>query len=1124
MTEEGNCPDRETLEALLFGKLPPELEPVVNGHVEQCAVCEARAQQIEQRTDPLLDALRRAPSEPPVAPNDTMKMAPEAPWGHTPQSLEGYRILEEIGRGGMGVVYRAHQHRLNRVVAIKMILAGQLALAEDRVRFQMEGELLARLHHPNFVQVYEVGTLERAPGAIQPYLVLEHVNGGSLKQKLKEQPLGWREAAGLVLVLARAMEAAHAQGIVHRDLKPANVLIAGDGTLKITDFGLAKELGGDTSVTPAGATLGTPGYMAPEQARSEAVGPAVDVYALGAILYELLSGRPPFVGDTPVAVVVQLLHEAPTPLRQLRPDVPRDLEVICLHCLEKEPGQRYLRAADLANDLECWLENRPILARRAGMLERTSKWIRRHPLPAALLVFLVASLVLGSAISTYFGITAVNRANEARLALTNEETARQLAEQATEAERWERYVAEITAAASVLQLHDVGAARLALSAAPDKYHNWEWRHFFSQLDGARNVLRGHQDNVWSLSFSPDGTQLASSSADRSVRLWKVASGGVQKILRVPGGHQRDAQFNPAGNRLIAGGDRLRMWDPATGEILWSVPEGKEAYDTAWSADSKRVAQWEPDGRLTVRDATTGKEIFWRDGDPNRRAMAVSPDGNYVAASRPDFTVAVWEVATGKERMVLRHRERVTAIAYSPDGRRIATGSLFPENEVRLWDATTGALLATCSGHANEVAVLAFSPDGQRLASGSMDQTVRLWDGSTGAPLATLEGHTSFVKDLAFSPDSKELISASEDQTLRLWDVGAGRLIAVLHGHVGALRSCRYSPDGAVIASAANDHTVRLWDAKLVARNGVLSGHSKYVYDVAFNPNGAQVASAAWDGTVRLWDPTTGTETGRLEHKTPLVTSLAYSPDGRQLAAVVRAEGVWLWDLATRKQVRLWKGFADSWRGDTRIAFHPQGKLLAWGSLAGPVRLWDTTTGHDVATLTGHEGATRDVAFRSDGKQLASGGEDGTVRLWDMTTHKTTNVLRCPGDIYRIAYSPDNRLLAAGTGKNSVCIWRLDTNEQIGVVPFAGAVYGVAFSPDGTRLACACADNTIRLLDVGRLREVANLRGHNAYVHAVQFSPDGTRLASGSGDFTVRIWDTLSAQERAEAAERRAAGR
>ncbi|HKB38354.1 MAG TPA: protein kinase, partial [Gemmataceae bacterium] len=267
-------------------------------------------------------------------------------------AVAGYEILGELGRGGMGVVYKARQVKLGRVVALKMILAGGHAGAEDLTRFRTEAEALARLQHPNIVQIHEVGERDGLP-----FFSLEFCGGGSLEKKLAGAPLQPKEAAALVETLARAMQAAHDGGIIHRDLKTANVLLAEDGTPKITDFGLAKRL--DTpGATSTGVIMGTPSYMAPEQAagKSKAVGPPADIYALGAMLYELLTGRPPFKAATDLDTLVQVVSDEPVPVRRLQPKVPRDLETICHKCLRKEPGQRYASAKALAEDLRRFQE------------------------------------------------------------------------------------------------------------------------------------------------------------------------------------------------------------------------------------------------------------------------------------------------------------------------------------------------------------------------------------------------------------------------------------------------------------------------------------------------------------------------------------------------------------------------------------------------------------------------------------------------------------------------------------------------------------------------------------------------------------------------------------------------
>jgi formylglycine-generating enzyme required for sulfatase activity/tRNA A-37 threonylcarbamoyl transferase component Bud32 len=326
--------------------------------------------------------------------------APEADPDGTPSagaavgpqlSVAGFEVLEELGRGAMGVVYKARQVQLNRLVALKMILAGDYAGEAERRRFRTEAEAVARLRHPNIVQIHEVGEQHG-----KPFCALELCEGGSLEKKLGGTPLQPREAAGLVETLARAMQAAHAAGIVHRDLKPANVLLATDGTLKITDFGLAKKLDAASGQTASGAILGTPSYMAPEQAggRSKEVGPAADVYALGAILYECLTGRPPFKAAMALDTLLLVLGEEPVPVWQLQPKVPLDLGTICLKCLHKEPARRYASAAALAEDLRRFLTGEPIEARPAGWWERGWKWAKRRPMAAALTLVSGAALLV----------------------------------------------------------------------------------------------------------------------------------------------------------------------------------------------------------------------------------------------------------------------------------------------------------------------------------------------------------------------------------------------------------------------------------------------------------------------------------------------------------------------------------------------------------------------------------------------------------------------------------------------------------------------------------------------------------------------------------------------------------
>jgi eukaryotic-like serine/threonine-protein kinase len=366
----------------------PELLPVVRNRWRR--MCRIRAD---------LDAL--------FPPTDTPTPQP-SPWMALPQ-IPGYEVEEVLGRGGMGIVFRARHLKLNRLVALKMVLAGAYAGPHERERFQREAEAEAGLRHPNIVQIHDIGDVDG-----RPYFTMELVDGGSLAQKLAGTPQPAHQAAELAATLARAVEAAHAVGIVHRDLKPGNVLLTADGTPKISDFGLARRVDDGAGVTQTGVAVGTPSYMAPEQARGRqsAIGPAVDMYALGAILYELLTGRPPFKGESSAETIHQVIFQEPVPPTLLNPKVPRDLETICLKCLQKDPARRYATTAVLADDLGRFLRGEPILARRAGPVERVVKWIRRHRSLAAAIVIgiLFLNVLLGVGGWVLFERSALKRA------------------------------------------------------------------------------------------------------------------------------------------------------------------------------------------------------------------------------------------------------------------------------------------------------------------------------------------------------------------------------------------------------------------------------------------------------------------------------------------------------------------------------------------------------------------------------------------------------------------------------------------------------------------------------------------------------------------------------------------
>jgi WD40 repeat protein len=1101
------CLTDADLAALHLGDLTEaELARTV-AHLESCPRCEEAARALDGLSDYTLAAYRRSALAGPLPDAEAL-----------PESVGDYEILGEIGRGGMGVVYRARHRTLRRVVALKMLLGGYFADREQRQRFLAEAEAVARLQHLGIVGLFEVGEHDVGAGPPRPYFTLEYVEGGSLDRRLAGRPLPPPQAAAWLEHLARAVHYAHERGIIHRDLKPSNVLLTADGGPKVCDFGVAKLLTGSDRQTASGMILGTAEYMAPEQAEGKVTpGPACDVYALGVILYEMLAGRPPFKGATTLDTLTQHRTQEPVPVRRLQPKVPRDLETICHKCLEKEPARRYASAAALAEDLRRFLAHEPIAAKAVTPWGRLRKWARRRPAVAVLTAAVAVAVVTGLAGVGWQWRQAVSeRANALRLA-DDLRTER-------DAAVWQTYRAKVAAAAGALQLHNPAAARRHLEAAPPRYRDWEWHYLAAQLDLSQAVFEGHQGIIRFLAFSPDNRRLMSCSADRTVRVWDVAT-GQSPIVRVHDDVVRTAALSPGGRRLacITNAGTLYLHDLAAGtEAVVARTPGTKAEFLAFSPDGTQLGVDTDDGKVALRDAATGQErLALYDPQLRRRALAFSPGGDNpraigksLAVSAADGSVVLWDTANGRPGEPLRsHSTMPITGAFSPDGQRLVTAGHPPDSVLRLWRVGGAGPVYLLRGQKGQIRSVAFSPDGSRIASTSDDATACLWDGTTGAPLATLRGHSGAVGRAIFTPDGKRLVTSSEDQTLRVWDVATGECLTVLRGHVGPVRVLAVSPDGTRLASAASDTVVRLWDLR--AHRGVLRGHADAVCDVAFSPDGKSLFSASADTTVIRWDAATGRPTGRFQNGAGPRLSVGLSPDGKQaVCAAARDTACRLWDLAAGES----KGLLLLPPGEHAqggCAFHRAGVLVAVGGQEGAVHLWYVTSGRHVAALRGHTGEVFDVAFSPDGRQLASAGADGTVCLWDTESRQPLAHLRGhKSRVFSVAYSPDGRLIASGGPDQTVRLWDAATRAEVASLPHDSGTTAVRFHRDGTRLAVGCSDGTIRLWDLATREEVVELRGHTNYVHALAWSPDGKRLASCSGDFTVRVWDSLPPQDRA----------
>jgi WD40 repeat protein/predicted Ser/Thr protein kinase len=1024
-----------------------------------------------------------------------------------PQRFGGYELLDRIGQGGMGIVYRARQVSLDRIVAVKVLPHGALATKEQVLRFRTEAAAAGSLQHPNIVAIHEVGLCED-----RHFLVMDFVEGQTLAQLARDGPLSPRRAARYVQMIAEAVHHAHEHGILHRDLKPSNVLIDADDQPRVADFGLAKRLESGTDLTLSGQVLGSPQYMPPEQAAGQhrQVGPRGDVYALGAILYHLLTGRPPFVGETLSDILPQVANDEPLRPRQLNPAIPPDLETICLKCLGKEVQRRYPTALALAEELGRFLRGEPIVARPVSVAGKVWRWCRRKPQ--------VATAIGGAVLIAFAGLIGI--AWQWRRATAGELFARQNA-----------YAADMMLAQHAVADNDIRLATRLL----DKYgpkgksevrspksemdlRGWEWRYLWRLCHADQCVsLQTNSGSLGPMAISQDGGILAAEKTGGKIGVWDLTSKRLVTEMSVSAeiralGLSRRGSFLALSTGSLQGGPTVEVWDLGTGRRIAILPHPASVRSLAFSPDETLLATFDDQGNIALVDWAANHTLT-------------------------NFTVPppAWS--------------RAGVVAFSSDGARLAMGQEWGRVDLLDWRTGKVVTMTNLSAPTHYVSALAFSPTTELLAAGSEEGICVQRFGSGGSfSLKTTGG----VSALAFSPDGKVLALASGDQTIGLWSVADQAQLRCWRGHQGEGQALAFLPGGQTLVSGCTARAACFWEvnganppwthvpltnsyglgseAPLEAPSfmeasrsvgGPLDPRLVRRFGFPFTPDSRNFITTDRDGWLEVWDAKTVRLLERLPELGSNLWGVALSPDGRWLATG-RASGiVEIWDWQSRTAITH-HALPFGWLG--KILFSRSAKfLLAGSAFRGGViliKVWRTSDWAEVALAPAQVALLYSAALSPDDRHLAVGHADGAVKVWSFPDGRLEAAFTYhTRPISQVLFSQDGRALISASLDGSVGLWDLAARRQTTELPgHPGGVWDAALSPDGRRLATggSSAKDAVKLWDLATQRELLTFQGEGTLFFHVGFSPDGSILVGTSYLGLAHLWRAPSGEEIAAA--------
>jgi WD40 repeat protein/tRNA A-37 threonylcarbamoyl transferase component Bud32 len=964
-----------------------------------------------------------------------------------------YELIDEIASGGMGVVYRARQKTLDRIVAVKMIKSGQLASDEDIRRFETEAKAAANLRHANIVSVHEVGVHHG-----QHYFSMEYVDGQNLAELIRDKPLPARRAARYARDIAAAVHFAHTQGTLHRDLKPSNVLVDADDHVRITDFGLAARIEGNGELTRTGQILGTPSYIAPEQAQGKRglIGPASDIYSLGVILYELLTGRPPFRAETAVETIRQVVELEPVPARRLNPTVPRELETICAKCLEKEPARRFYRTAqELADDLGRYLRRELIRARPCGPLARLTRWTIRRPATAASisLAFITTTLLVVAVVSRRY-IAEIDTVNArlkqsnmelhgaVKLATTKEAEADRERAKAIEKEELSRrynYASSVLLAQQAVELKNTKEAYEILARIRDgdsaDWRGLEWDYLWRQIRGERYTFCKAPAVINCIAVDSRGSALAVGTADGQLTIWDVKK-------------------------------RIQLHEHSNGKSIKSICFLEQSQEIAFGDIDGHVGKWRWKSDSAKPERIDPADPVALDLLNSTIAMSPKSKGTWGVLD-PQFGMVFSEdiprVTNTELRPGAKSPQFVNMIEYCPDGRWIATAtSGGATGKVTIHDVATKKEITSIATRTRFC--LAFSRSGDRVAVGEVGRTgevsqanslvqgldarfasIRVYSLPDASVVASLEcGNRIDISSLTFTSDDKELMVAVGSE-VKVWNVEESTTPSVSEAP-DVNSTLAYDRSGDFLA------TIHGSPPRIVLRNAItgepvrsFAGDSGKIYDVAIDPSNTMIAAACEGNAIETWNLATGEPLRRFQADRSCFR-VRFDPRGKFIAA-----GGWsvsVWSLATGELVYQQKD--NGWHAG--IAFSPQGELFGFTNFKNGVQVVDTSSWEKnwedkrVATFI-------TLAFSPDGNHLVGCSRDDGIWFWKAGTGEVTRTLIGPSNALDLAFCNDGSRLATGHDSGVTVLWESITGSQLLRLRGPERTGGVvALSSDGRRIA------------------------------------------------------------------------